>query len=86
MNVFIIIFHRDSSRIQPINELSSLPMTSLRLSRRAKLRAWAMCAATLICGERLSPEEGELGTGPAERTVSVDPLNLIQIMLAEGKR
>jgi len=45
-----------------------------------------MCAAILICRERLSPWEGELGIGPAERTVSVDPLNLIQIMLAEGKR
>jgi hypothetical protein len=30
--------------------------------------------------------EGELGEGPAERTPSVDPLNLIQVILAEGKR
>jgi len=29
--------------------------------------------------------EGELGVSLAERTVSVDPLNLIQVMLAEGK-
>jgi len=28
--------------------------------------------------------EGELGPGPAERTASVDPLNLIQVMLAKG--
>jgi hypothetical protein len=31
-------------------------------------------------------EEGELGDGLAERTFSVDPLNLIQVILAEGKR
>jgi len=29
--------------------------------------------------------EGELGVCPAERTVGVDPLNLIQVILAEGK-
>jgi hypothetical protein len=30
--------------------------------------------------------EGELGVDLAERTFSVDPLNLIQVILAEGKR
>ncbi len=33
-----------------------------------------------------SSGEGELGRGPAERTQSVDPLNLIQVILAEGRR
>jgi hypothetical protein len=28
--------------------------------------------------------EGELGGRPAERTLSVDPLNLNQVILAEG--
>jgi hypothetical protein len=28
--------------------------------------------------------EGELGGSPAERTLSVDPLNLTQVILAEG--
>jgi len=37
-----------------------------------------------MCGEEKS-QEGELGSGPAERTTSVDPLNLIQVMLAEGR-
>jgi hypothetical protein len=38
-----------------------------------------------MCIEECSGE-GELGVGPAERTVSVDPLNLNQVILAEGKR
>jgi len=29
--------------------------------------------------------EGELGESLAERTFNVDPLNLIQVILAEGK-
>ena len=29
-------------------------------------------------------EWGSWAEGPAERTASVDPLNLIQVMLAEG--
>ena len=34
----------------------------------------------------LVEEKGELGESPAERTLGVDPLNLIQVILAEGKR
>jgi len=34
----------------------------------------------------VSSREGELGCGPAERTVSVDPLNLIRVIPAEGER
>jgi hypothetical protein len=34
----------------------------------------------------LADEKGELGCSPAERTVNVDPLNLNQVILAEGKR
>ena len=30
--------------------------------------------------------EGELGDSPAERTLCVDPWNLIQVILAEGKK
>jgi len=33
----------------------------------------------------IEAEKGELGSSPAERTQRVDPLNLIQIMLAEGQ-
>ncbi len=29
--------------------------------------------------------KGELGDSPAERTVNVDPLNLNQVILAEGE-
>ena len=35
---------------------------------------------------KLDEEKGELGESPAERTLNVDPLNLIQIILAEGKK
>jgi hypothetical protein len=31
-------------------------------------------------------EKGELGESPAERMWNVDPLNLIQVILAEGER
>jgi len=38
-----------------------------------------------MCKEECSGE-GELSVGPAERTVSVDPLNLNQVILAEGRK
>jgi len=38
-----------------------------------------------ITSQRSVKKEGELGSDPAERTIFiVDPLNLIQVMLAEG--
>ena len=40
---------------------------------------------SFMCKEECS-EEGELGVCLAERTVSVDPLNLIQVILAEGRK
>jgi hypothetical protein len=35
---------------------------------------------------KIDEGKGELGESLAERTLGVDPLNLIQVILAEGKK
>jgi hypothetical protein len=53
-----------------------------RRSRTPQLKKKLICNITALLFSVL----GELGNDPAERTVpSVDPMNLNQVILAEGK-